>query len=214
MRKVMLGVLAMSVLITGQSFAATIDLRKPIWNPNGDNTKTVGQVTAFALDGSGDPSLFWSTTDGYGVDGGKHDRERDEINNNEEIAISFASPFLLTGFSLTNLFAHENLDNGAFYDEHGQYRINGGTWITFTGVETGPSTNGELFVNFTGILASLLEFRAAPGGGLDPRGLRNDFSVATIEASSPAAVPEPTSLLLFGSGLVGLAARFTRKKSA
>ena len=96
MRKVLLGVMAMSVLMAGQSFAATIDFRKPIWNPNGSEEKTVGQVTAIALNGPFDATLFWSTADGFGVDSGRFDRERDEINQGEELVIAFASPFLLS----------------------------------------------------------------------------------------------------------------------
>jgi hypothetical protein len=212
MRKVMFGVLAMSVLFAGQSSAATIDFRKPIWNPNGSNEKTVGQVTAIALNGPDDVSLFWSTADGFGVDGGRRDREQDEINNGEELVISFASPFLVSGFLVTDLFAHETLDGNHFFNEQGQFRINGGSWLTFTGTQPSGASNGELFVGFGPTLVSLLEFRAAPGGPFISDGLRNDFSVATIEASPPA-VPEPTSLLLLGSGLVGLAARFTRKRN-
>jgi hypothetical protein len=209
MRKVLLGVVAMSVLLTGQSFAATIDFRKPVWNPHGSNEQTVGQVSAIAIDGPRDVSLFWATDDGFGVDGGRNDRERDEINNNEELAVTFASPFLVTGFLVTDLFANETLD-GRTFNERGQFRINGGNWITFTGTQNSGASNGELAVNFAGVLVSLLEFRAAPGGMLDPQGLRNDFSVATIEFT-PAAVPEPTSMLLLGSGLVGLATRFSRR---
>jgi hypothetical protein len=51
-----------------------------------------------------------------------------------------------------------------------------------------------------------LEFRADI---FDSGGRRNDFSVALLEGAP--AVPEPTSLLLLGSGLIGLAARVRKK---
>src|SRR5690242_5107225 len=95
MRKVLIGVVAMSVLVAGQSYASTIDFRKPIWNPNGANSKTVNGVTVTAEPGYAD--LFWATDDGFGIDSGRHDREHDEINNQEHLLITFSKPFLLTG---------------------------------------------------------------------------------------------------------------------
>jgi hypothetical protein len=213
MRKVMLGVLAMSVLITGQSFAATIDFRKDIWNPNGSDAKTVGQVTAQA--GPVDHFLTWSNVDGFGVDS-KGDREQDEINNEERLAIEFANPFLVTGLLITNLFDHETIPGSLPFDEQGQFRINGtGNWFTFTASHASNNPNGELTLDFGLGLAnvSLIEFRAVTGQPGDPLGRRNDFSVATVTATA-SPVPEPTSMLLLGSGLVGLAARFRRKQDA
>jgi hypothetical protein len=210
MRKVILGVVALSALFAGQSFAATIDFRQPIWNPHGGNPKTVGGVTALALDGNAvDIELFWSTQDGFGIDSGGNDREHDEINNNERLVITFATPFVLTGVMLTDLF-NETL-NGVNYDEIAEYRINGGEWEDVSGVDNRhQNPNGEVFFQPFGIFAvTTLEFRADT---LDPGGLRNDFAVARLEGYS--AVPEPTSMLLSGSGLIGLAARFRRKRSA
>lgn len=208
MRKAMLGAMAMSVLITGQSFAATIDFRKDIWNAHGANSKTVNGVTVTANPGSAD--LFWASDDGFGIDGGNNDREHDEINNQERLLITFANPFRLTSILVTDLF-RETLD-GVTYDEIGEFRINGGAWEVFSGVETRhENPNGEVFFNPAGITDVMtLEFRADT---FDRGGLRNDFSVARLEGS-PAAVPEPTSMLLLGSGLVGLAARFRRKQDA
>jgi hypothetical protein len=208
MRKALLGAVALSVLITGQSFAATIDFRKPIWNANGANSKTVNGVTVTAEPGSA--SLFWTTDDGFGIDGGRNDREHDEINNQERLLITFANPFTLTGIMATDLF-RETLD-GVTYDEILEFRINGGEWEAVSGVDTRhDNPNGEVFFGPSGTIdVTTLEFRADT---FDPRGLRNDFSIARLEGT-PAAVPEPTSMLLLGSGLVGLAARFRRHQGA
>jgi hypothetical protein len=70
--------------------------------------------------------------------------------------------------------------------------------------------NGEVFFSPPGIEdVWTLEFRADT---FDSGGRRNDFSVARLEGSP--SVPEPTSLLLMGSGLVGLAARIRRKRAS
>src|SRR5690349_243531 len=129
MRKALFGAMAMAVLVTGQSYAETIDFRNPIWNAHGATSKTVDGVTVTARPGSS--SLFWASDDGFGVDTGRNDRERDEINNQEHLLITFAQPFVLSDLMITDLF-EETLD-GVTYAEVGEFRINGGEWQAFSG---------------------------------------------------------------------------------
>ncbi len=111
----------------------------------------------------------------------------------------------LSGVMITNPF-EETLD-GVTFDEIGEFRINGGEWEAFSGFATRKDDpNGEVFFNPPGIEdVTTLEFRADI---LDAGARRNDFSVARLEGTP--SVPEPTSLLLLGTGLVSLAYRRRR----
>lgn len=83
-----------------------------------------------------------------------------------------------------------------FYDMRGFgvfYRLDPGTYIATTSIQSGCS-----------------EDTCLPGSG----GVSLDFTVlrGDVSFTNPIASPEPSSILLFGSGVVGLAYGFIRKR--
>ncbi len=184
-----------------------IDFRDPLWTSAFNQPSyTVGDVTASA--NSGSRYLYQDTTDGLGILGG----ERDEIDNTEYLGISFLNPINLRGIGVTDLFAAP--DGYGSRGEWGQALIYFADFsprfeVNFYGNDSNQS-NGEQYIDFGGPLAnvSTIYFQSYPTVG--PGSVNNEFSVAGVNV---APVPEPATMLLFGTGLVGLVgARFRKKK--
>jgi hypothetical protein len=84
------------------------------------------------------------------------------------------------------------------------------TYLNAVGVG-GNAPVGDIFANFILRFGNGTYGQALPEGGGDDSGY--NFSLDTdIVRQNPPAVPEPGSMLLLGSGLVGLVARMRRKK--
>lgn len=197
-----------------------VDFRSAAWSgANNQDSFTVDGVTADALPNDDefiDYKLSQDSTDGLGVKwNGKwfRDGDPDEIEGPESLKISSDSGFKANGLWVTDLFGPKDgsdPDNG----EVGKISINGGTSeFTFFGKD---SVNGDYWVDFGASITIYNALAQAEGyltttfWGCEYTTFKNnEFSVAGFTA---APVPEPATMLLFGTGLVGLAGVARRKK--
>jgi hypothetical protein len=161
--------------------------------------------------------LYQDSTDGIGI---RHSYENDEIEGSERLHLSFSTPQYLEKITFTDLFYEsKNYGSGSFY-EKGQYSFDNSNWVSFQADFSQQSgTNGELTLSFASNPIITSVWFSAPGRqnwDNNYRGYLEDheFSVAQIGVSSAAVdvspTPEPSTMLLLGSGLVGLVG-FRRK---
>lgn len=203
----------------GENFA--VDFRT--WNgAQGQDSYTdpVTGITAEALPtavgplGSYDYKLNHDPVDGLGIYWDNcfyDDADPDEIEGKYEKLSVTSAGFEANGIWITDLFGP---DDGIdpILGEKGKVIINGGTDVfEFYGNE-GNHPNGEVFVDFGKTLTiSSAVFETIPTPRdkwwKDPYA-ENEYSVAGFTAS----VPEPATLLLLGTGIIGLAGLGVRRK--
>jgi hypothetical protein len=144
------------------------------------------------------PSLWWDSSDGFGV---QYSYEQEEIEGPESLKLSFSSPFILDAIYIADLFNEEG------YTEYGFYQLDGDPLVAFFAVQDAGVTNGELMIDIGGLTVDYIIFSAP---GLLQNGQNHEFALQGIAG---APVPLPPAILLLGSGVLGLAAIRRKRKS-
>ncbi len=202
-------VAAASIVVPSAAGAAVISFTDAAWSAaSGAASYTVGSVTATA-----NPDGKWLTqtsTDGLGVSW-LLDLQGDEIGSHEWLTIDFGGSATVESVTVGNLYYERNcafIFCGPYYAETGYYQVEGGAWTAFSAPSSQAQNTGELTLDLGGISTGWIRF--STGQMLD---VRHDFSVRAITVADPepADVPEPTTMMLFGIGLLGAAMRLRRR---
>jgi hypothetical protein len=152
---------------------------------------------------SGSPVTYLGVTGGFNQD------EIDVDFSGEVLQISFSAPVYVTTINLNKLFL-AGVSNDINNEVAGVNFIYGGFFQTNVYVGT---QNGQLTVHnpIGNTPIDTLQFWAVPTSPAT-NDTNSDFGVSGLSASL-TPVPEPGMLVLFGSGLVAIAARIRRQKS-
>ncbi len=191
----------------GTSQATLIDFTEKSWysaDEMNNYSKTIDGIEV-TLDAGKNKFLDWSKYDGtnpvpFGLAGagdgiGIHKKGNDdEISKGEKLTISFSPKVIVNEIFVFDIF------NNKKEKEYSKYKLQGGTWTKVFGL-TGASSLSI----FTGSTDAVKWIKFTSDHKM------SDYAVAGLNVTNP--VPEPTTMLLFGTGIAGLvASRRKRKK--
>ena len=137
---------------------------------------------------------------GAGINGGILDYSHSEINQIEVLTLSFLDPQTVTALGFAKLVANEGVPPFT-YNEKGDYRVNGGSWVTFTAA----NSNGNLSLNVLLPGVTTLDFRPSNPSAIN---VLYDYTLANVTTT-----PEPGTGMLVSSLLaLGLPLIYAKRR--